>query len=99
MSQNQPGVKRAAILEYVRGCIEEGRPSPTIREIGHAVGVSSTSVINYHLNRLRRDGLLNRAPAISRGLSVPGMVPVAEGADVVVVIDGREVVAPFVRAA
>lgn len=92
-----PGVKRAAVLAYVRQQIEAGAPSPTIREIGDAVGISSTSVVNYHLARLIRDGEIRRIPGISRGLVLTGapVVPVALGADVVVVIDGHERVGVF----
>jgi repressor LexA len=58
---------------------------PTIREIGTEVGISSTSVVNYHLNKLKERGLLERDDRVSRGLKLtqaageyvdlPGMVP------------------------
>lgn len=48
---------------------EKGRP-PTIREIGAQVGISSTSVVNYNLNILVREGLIAREKEISRGLRV-----------------------------
>ncbi len=50
---------------------EKGRP-PTIREIGRAVGISSTSVVNYNLNILERAGLIAREKQVSRGLRVVG---------------------------
>jgi repressor LexA len=46
---------------------EKGRP-PTIREIGSAVGITSTSVVNYNLNVLQKEGLLEREKEVSRGL-------------------------------
>jgi repressor LexA len=46
---------------------EKGRP-PTIREIGAAVGISSTSVVNYNLNILEKQGLIAREKQVSRGL-------------------------------
>lgn len=46
---------------------EKGRP-PTIREIGSAVKISSTSVVNYNLNILQREGLILREKEVSRGL-------------------------------
>ncbi|MCP4361970.1 MAG: transcriptional repressor LexA [Chloroflexi bacterium] len=52
------------IAEYVVG---HGRP-PTIREIGSAVNISSTSVVNYNLTRLKEKGLLERDAEVSRGL-------------------------------
>ncbi len=48
---------------------EKGRP-PTIREIGGHVGISSTSVVNYNLNILVREGLIQREKEVSRGLRV-----------------------------
>ena len=50
---------------------DKGRP-PTIREIGGHVGISSTSVVNYNLNILVREGLIQREKEVSRGLRVLG---------------------------
>ncbi len=50
---------------------EKGRP-PTIREIGKAVGISSTSVVNYNLNILEKAGLITREKQVSRGLRLVG---------------------------
>jgi repressor LexA len=52
------------IWEYIR---DEGRP-PTIREIGKAVTISSTSVVNYNLNKLSEKGFVDRDAEVSRGL-------------------------------
>ncbi|MCI0399383.1 MAG: transcriptional repressor LexA [Chloroflexi bacterium] len=52
------------IWEYIRG---SGRP-PTIREIGQAVKISSTSVVNYNLTKLTEKGYLARDAEVSRGL-------------------------------
>ena len=46
---------------------DKGRP-PTIREIGQAVGISSTSVVNYNLNILEKAGMISREKEVSRGL-------------------------------
>lgn len=50
---------------------EKGRP-PTIREIGAACGISSTSVVNYNLNILEKAGLISRDKEVSRGLRLTG---------------------------
>ncbi len=56
------------ILKYIAECLEvESRP-PTIREIGNQLNISSTSVVNYNLNRLKDKGLLERDAEVSRGL-------------------------------
>ena len=52
------------IWEYIQG---SGRP-PTIREIGQAVKISSTSVVNYNLTKLAEKGYLDRDAEVSRGL-------------------------------
>jgi repressor LexA len=56
------------MLHYIHESLaNESRP-PTIREIGGALGISSTSVVNYNLNRLSEKGLLERDRTVSRGL-------------------------------
>ena len=46
---------------------DKGYP-PTIRQIGTAVGISSTSVVNYNLNKLEREGFILRDLKVSRGV-------------------------------
>src|SRR3972149_2647796 len=46
---------------------DNGYP-PSIREIGDAADISSTSVVNYNLNRLVDEGYLTRDQNVSRGL-------------------------------
>ncbi len=60
--------RQKRILEFIKSFgLENGYP-PTIREIGEAVSISSTSVVNYNLNVLQREGLLVRDKTVSRGL-------------------------------
>ena len=51
--------------------LDNGYP-PTIRQIGAAVGITSTSVVNYNLNILKNAGYISRDPAVSRGIRVTG---------------------------
>ena len=61
------------MLRYIhRSLSDESRP-PTIREIGGALDISSTSVVNYNLNRLTEKGLLERDRTVSRGLRLTDM--------------------------
>ena len=47
--------------------------SPTIREIGDACGISSTSVVNYNLQKLAKAGLIKRyGGGKTRGIVVVG---------------------------
>lgn len=64
--------KQQRILATIRNYVaQRGRP-PTIREIGREVGISSTSVVNYHLNKLKDLGLLEREDQVSRGIKMVG---------------------------
>jgi repressor LexA len=63
--------RQQRMLEFIREYLEErGRP-PTVREIGTAVGISSTSVVDYNLRVLERDGYLRRERELSRGIELP----------------------------
>ena len=60
--------RQRRILEFIKSfALDNGYP-PTIREIGEAVNIASTSVVNYNLNKLVEHGLIERAPKVSRGL-------------------------------
>ncbi len=69
---------------------EKGRP-PTIREIGKAVGISSTSVVNYNLNILEKAGMITREKQVSRGLRLtpPGGRTMSDGKFVQIPLLGR----------
>jgi repressor LexA len=56
------------MLSFINGFIEEYGYPPTIREIGKACEISSTSVVNYNLNILEHKGFLARDREVSRGL-------------------------------
>ena len=60
--------RQQKMLTFIREFIEENGYPPTIREIGRAVHISSTSVVNYNLNILQTKGHLQRNPDISRGV-------------------------------
>jgi repressor LexA len=68
MNEKPLSKRQQNILQFTRGYMDEhGRP-PTIREIGKAVGINSTSVVNYNLGKLEEKGFLDRDPDVSRGL-------------------------------
>src|SRR5207248_9345503 len=63
--------RQQRMLQFIRQYMgEHGRP-PTVREIGLAVGISSTSVVDYNLRVLERDGHLRRERELSRGIELP----------------------------
>jgi repressor LexA len=60
--------RQQSILDFITGFLNGNGYPPTIREIGRACNISSTSVVNYNLNKLERDGFLSRDREVSRGL-------------------------------
>lgn len=62
--------RQKKILEYISQFTEENGYPPTVREIGAAVGITSTSVVNYNLDVLKNAGYLNRRPDVSRGITL-----------------------------
>lgn len=60
------------ILKYIESYVDQRGYPPSIREIGDHVGISSTSVVDYNLRALERDGLIRRDREVSRGLEVVG---------------------------
>ncbi len=64
--------RQQRMYEFIQKFTREKSRPPTIREIGAQVGISSTSVVNYNLNILAREGLIQREKEVSRGLRVIG---------------------------
>ena len=50
--------KAELIMDYVNQFIQENGYSPSVREIGAAVGLRSTASVSYHLRQLQAKGLL-----------------------------------------
>ncbi|MFC2001935.1 transcriptional repressor LexA [Chloroflexota bacterium] len=51
--------------------IDRGYP-PAIRDIQAGCGISSTSVVDYNLKILAKEGHIRRHPEVSRGIELPG---------------------------
>ena len=60
------------MMEVIREFIRENGLPPTVRDIQKACGISSTSVVDYNLRILQRDGYLGRKPDVARGIELPG---------------------------
>ena len=73
--------KAEHILNYVNQFIQENGYSPSVREIGAAVGLRSTASVSYHIQALQDKGLLQSPAAKGRKRSIvtgvrPGQIPV-----------------------
>jgi repressor LexA len=86
------------ILEYLNDRLSMGYP-PSIREIGEAVGITSTSVVTYYLKQLSEMGLIERDAKFSRAVrltdpvskdlvKVPILGPIAAGEPMLVPAPG-----------
>ncbi|MCB9142553.1 MAG: transcriptional repressor LexA [Anaerolineales bacterium] len=60
--------RQQRMYDFIRDFFQENQYPPTIREIGEAVDISSTSVVNYNLNKLVEAGLIERNKEVSRGI-------------------------------
>ena len=61
--------KQEEILNYINKTINTKGYSPTVREICEAVGLKSTSTVQYHLKKLINLGYLNKSDNISRSIT------------------------------
>ena len=73
--------KAQMIVDYVNQFIQENGYSPSVREIGAAVGLRSTASVSYHLQALQDKGLLQSPGAKGRKRAIvttsrPGQIPV-----------------------
>jgi repressor LexA len=62
--------KRQEILLYITECLGERGYPPSVREIGEAVGLASSSTVHAHLAVLQREGYLRRDPTKPRAIEV-----------------------------
>lgn len=58
------------MLEFISNFVKEHPYPPSVREIQIGCSISSTSVVDYNLHILRREGYIKRSPDISRGIQL-----------------------------
>src|SRR6202048_4145574 len=62
--------KRREILDFIAAQIRERGYPPSVREIGEAVGLTSSSTVHAHLTTLQKQGYLRRDPTKPRAIEV-----------------------------
>jgi len=62
--------KQQKILDFIRHFIENKSYPPTVRDIVAGCGISSTSVADYNLEILEKEGYIRRHREVSRGLEL-----------------------------
>lgn len=65
---NEPTPRQRRILDFIAETVRERGYPPTVREIGEAVGLTSSSSVHSQLANLERMGLLRRDPTKPRAL-------------------------------
>ena len=60
--------RQQEIFDYVKRHVGEHGYPPTVRDIGKAIGLTSSSTVHAHLGNLERLGLLRRDPTKPRAI-------------------------------
>ncbi|MCR4401074.1 MAG: transcriptional repressor LexA, partial [Syntrophomonadaceae bacterium] len=81
--------RQRQILAYIKEEIRSKGYPPSVREIGKAVGLRSSSTVHGHLEQLAQKGLLRRDPAKPRAMEVVGSGPREDGRVAELPIIGR----------
>ena len=67
---NKLSEKQNAIFEYIKDVISQRGIAPSVREIGEAVGLRSTSSVQYNLNALEEAGYIKRDSNLKRTIRI-----------------------------
>jgi len=59
---------RLNILNFIRSFIQEKGYAPTVRDIARGCSISTSSVVQHHLNVLERQGHIQRDPQVFRSI-------------------------------
>ncbi|WP_166241651.1 transcriptional repressor LexA [Paenibacillus turpanensis] len=62
--------RQQAILEFIKTEVRAKGYPPSVREIGEAVGLASSSTVHGHLDRLEKKGLIRRDPTKPRAIEI-----------------------------
>ena len=83
--------RQRMVLEVIRDSVQRRGYPPSMREIGEAVGLTSTSSVSHQLRALQRKGFLRRDPNRPRAVEVrvPGATPVRTEPDSYEAIGGQ----------
>ncbi len=62
--------RQISVLKFIYECVNEKGYPPTVREIGEAVNLSSTSTVHGHIARLEQRGYIHKDPTKPRALEI-----------------------------
>lgn len=58
------------IFQYIKRCVSDKGYPPSVREIGNAVGLQSSSTVHGHLAKLETKGYIRRDPTKPRAIEI-----------------------------
>lgn len=70
MTETELTGKRREILDFIAAELQGRGYPPSVREIGEAVGLTSSSTVHAHLTTLQKQGYLRRDPTKPRAIEV-----------------------------
>ncbi|MGO0061598.1 transcriptional repressor LexA [Brevibacillus fluminis] len=62
--------RQQSIIDFIRKEVKDKGYPPSVREIGEAVGLASSSTVHGHLARLEKKGLIRRDPTKPRAIEL-----------------------------
>ncbi|WP_048602174.1 transcriptional repressor LexA [Rubeoparvulum massiliense] len=62
--------RQQAIFDFIKDEVRQKGYPPSVREIGEAVGLASSSTVHGHLARLEKKGLIRRDPTKPRAIEI-----------------------------
>lgn len=62
--------RQRAILDFIKQSIQKKGYPPSVREIGEAVGLSSSSTVHGHLTQIEQKGYIRRDPTKPRAIEI-----------------------------
>ena len=84
MKKTKSPSTRERILNFIRDFLAEKGYAPTVRDIVRGCDISTTSVVQHHLDRLEKEGQIQRDPQVFRSIRLVG----AETSDIMVPLLG-----------
>lgn len=67
---NNLSSRQKDILDFIKSEVKEKGYPPSVREIGEAVGLASSSTVHGHLERLEKKGYIRRDPTKPRAIEI-----------------------------
>jgi len=70
MKKKRLSPRQGAMLRFIKQFLRDHQYPPTVRDIQAGCNISSTSVVDYNLRILQREGHLHREAEVSRGIEL-----------------------------